>query len=52
MVEALVDPNEPPMPPKVEAKQVLHLAQALAKGQPNRQKIAMTVLSDRVRGLV
>jgi pyruvate dehydrogenase (quinone)/pyruvate oxidase len=52
LVEAVVDPHEPPMPPKVEVKQALHLAQALAKGQPNRQKIAMTVLSDKVRELV
>ena len=27
LIEAMVDPNEPPMPPKVEAKQALHLAE-------------------------
>jgi pyruvate dehydrogenase (quinone)/pyruvate oxidase len=52
VVVAVVDPHEPPMPPKVEAKQVLHLAQALAKGQPNREKIVMTVVADKVREMV
>jgi pyruvate dehydrogenase (quinone)/pyruvate oxidase len=52
LIEAVVDPNEPPMPPKVEAKQALHLAEALAKGTPNRGKIALTLASDTVRELV
>jgi pyruvate dehydrogenase (quinone)/pyruvate oxidase len=52
LIEAVVDPYEPPMPPKVEAKQALHLAEALAKGTPNRGKIALTLASDTVRELV
>jgi pyruvate dehydrogenase (quinone)/pyruvate oxidase len=52
VIEAVVDANEPPMPPKVEAAQALHLAQSLARGTPNRGKIALTVLSDTVRELV
>lgn len=52
LVEACVDPNEPPLPPKIEAKQALHFAEALAKGTPNAGKIALTVLSDKVRELV
>ena len=52
VIEAVVDPNEPPMPPKVMAHQVLHLAESLARGTPNRGKIALTVLSDTVRELV
>ena len=40
------------MPPKIEAKQALHMAEALAKGTPNRGKIAMTLASDTVRELV
>lgn len=52
VVEAVIDPHEPPMPPKVEPKQALHFAQALAKGQPNREKIALTVVADRVREMV
>lgn len=52
VVEAVVDPHEPPMPPKVKPEQALHLAQSLLRGQPNREKIAMTILSDRVRELI
>src|SRR5437899_1711401 len=52
LVEALVDPYEPPMPPKVKPKQALHMAEALARGEPHRLKIATTILEDRVRELV
>jgi pyruvate dehydrogenase (quinone)/pyruvate oxidase len=52
VVEASVDPHEPPMPPKVKAEQALHFAESLARGTPNRGKIAATVLSDTVRELV
>jgi pyruvate dehydrogenase (quinone)/pyruvate oxidase len=52
IVEAVVDPFEPPMPPKVTLEQTRHFLEALARGEPNRAKIAMTVLSDRVRELV
>lgn len=52
LIEAVVDPNEPPFPPGVDAKQALHLAEALAKGTPNRGKIALTIASDVVRELV
>jgi pyruvate dehydrogenase (quinone)/pyruvate oxidase len=52
LVEAVVDPNEPPMPPKIEAKQALHFAESLVRGTPNAGKIALTVASDTVRELV
>ncbi len=52
LIEATVDPNEPPMPPKIEAKQAMNFAQALAKGTPGGGKIALTVASDKVRELV
>jgi pyruvate dehydrogenase (quinone) len=52
IVEAVVDPFEPPLPPKVNAKQAAHFAESLAKGEPNRGKIALTVLADKVRELV
>lgn len=52
IIEAVVDPNEPPMPARIEPKQALHFAQSLAKGTPNRTKIAVTALSDRVRELI
>jgi pyruvate dehydrogenase (quinone) len=52
LVEAVVDPYTPPMPPKVTVDQASKFAESLAKGQPNRSKIALTVLSDKVRELV
>lgn len=52
LVEAVVDPFEPPMPPKVTAKQAAKLAESLAKGEPNRGKIALTVLEDKVKEMV
>jgi pyruvate dehydrogenase (quinone)/pyruvate oxidase len=39
VVDAIVDPYEPPMPPKIRPDQALHLAEALAKGEPDRKKI-------------
>jgi pyruvate dehydrogenase (quinone)/pyruvate oxidase len=52
VIEAEIDPHEPPMPPKIKPEQALHLAQALVKGQPNREKIVATILADKVREMV
>ncbi len=52
LIEAVVDPFEPPMPPKVTVDQAEKLAKALAKGTPNRKEIALTIASDKVRELV
>ena len=52
LVEAVVDPHEPPMPPKATLKQVSNLARALAEGTPAANKIALTLASDVVREVV
>jgi len=52
LVEAVVDPHEPPMPPKATLKQMAHLAESLARGTPARGKIALTIASDVVREIV
>ena len=52
VVDCIVDPNEPPMPPKVQAKQAMHLAEAMARGTPDALKIAATVLKDRAREMI
>lgn len=52
IVDAIVDPFEPPMPPKVDMKQAAKLAEALAKGEPNRMKVALTVASATVREVI
>lgn len=52
ILEAVVDPFEPPLPGKIMAKQALKFAESLARGEPNRSEIALTVASDKVRELV
>jgi thiamine pyrophosphate-dependent acetolactate synthase large subunit-like protein len=51
LCEAIVDPFEPPMPARVKAKQALGMAEALARGEPNRGRIALTLFRDKVSDL-
>ena len=51
LCEAVVDPFEPPMPARVTAKQALHMAEALARGEPNRGRIALTLFRDKIHDL-
>jgi pyruvate dehydrogenase (quinone) len=48
LCEAIVDPFEPPMPSRVTAKQALHMAESLARGEPNRGRIALTLFRTKV----
>lgn len=52
LIEAVVDPREPPMPPKATLKQAAHFAESPARGAPERGKIALTIASDAVRELI
>jgi pyruvate dehydrogenase (quinone)/pyruvate oxidase len=52
IVEARVDPLEPPYPPKITMGQASRFASALARSGADRARLAWTVLSDRVRHLV
>jgi pyruvate dehydrogenase (quinone) len=52
LVEAVVDPNEPPMPPKVTFEQTRHLVEALARGTPEAGKIVRNIASEAIRELV
>jgi pyruvate dehydrogenase (quinone)/pyruvate oxidase len=52
VVQAVVDPFEPPLPAKITLEQARKFATSLLRGEPNREKIALTVLRDRVRELV
>ncbi len=52
LIEAVVDPNEPPTPPRVTLQQAKNFAQALASGTPHGGRIALTIAADRVRELV
>jgi pyruvate dehydrogenase (quinone) len=52
LIEAVVDPNEPPMPPKVTYEQAKNLAESLAKGTPGGGEIVRTLVADNVRELI
>ncbi len=52
IIEAIVDPHEPPYPAKIKLEQAEKMAEALAKGTPYRGKIMMTILADEVRELL
>jgi len=49
IVEAITDPYEPPMPAQATPKQALHMAEALARGEPNATRIALTLGRDKVK---
>lgn len=52
VIQAVVDPNEPPLPGNISGEQTLHFAEALAKGEKDRWKIVKTVLEDKVREVI
>jgi pyruvate dehydrogenase (quinone) len=52
LIEAIVDPFTPPLPAKITLEQASHFAQSLARGEPNRAKIAWTIMADKVRELI
>jgi pyruvate dehydrogenase (quinone)/pyruvate oxidase len=52
IVEALVDPNEPPFPAKITTDQAMKFAEALVRGTPGRFEIVKTAIDDRIRELV
>jgi hypothetical protein len=49
LVEAIIDQNEPPRWAKIPLDQASTIAQSLPKGEPNPEKIARTVLGDKLR---
>ncbi|MCL5960835.1 MAG: thiamine pyrophosphate-binding protein [Chloroflexi bacterium] len=51
VVEVLVDPYEPPWPAKIQWQQARNMALAMMRGQPNRQRIALTMFRDKVDDL-
>ena len=48
LIEAYVDPFEPPMPPKTDMVFVNNLAKSFAKGQPYKGRIGLTLFRDKV----
>lgn len=52
LVEAVVDPNTPPMPPKIKANQALRLAEAMVRGEKDSANIIKSIAGSKVRELV
>jgi pyruvate dehydrogenase (quinone) len=52
VIQAIVDANEPPLPGNISGKQALHFAEALAKGEKNRDEIMKTIAIDKIREVV
>jgi len=52
VIQAVVDPNEPPLPGQVSTEQALKFAAAVLKGQKNGWKILKDVMEERVREVV
>lgn len=52
IVEATVDPFEPPYPPSATPKQALKFAESLLRGEPDAGKIMASVLKDKVKELI
>ena len=52
LVEASVDPNEPPLPGKITTDQAWQFAKALTKGQKDRWDIIKTVVENKIREVV
>lgn len=48
IIEANVDPFEPPMPPKVDMKFVTQMAKSFAKGEPYARRIGLTIFRDQI----
>jgi pyruvate dehydrogenase (quinone) len=52
LIQAVVDPNEPPLPGKITTQQAIHFAEALLKGEKDRKEIVKSVLADKIREVV
>jgi pyruvate dehydrogenase (quinone)/pyruvate oxidase len=52
VIEAVVDPHEPPLPAHIEFSQGLAFAESLAKGTPAGVEILKTIVKDRIRELI
>jgi pyruvate dehydrogenase (quinone) len=48
LLDQRVNPDEPPMPPKVTYEQANGFVQSFLKGQPRRVSIASTVFRDKL----
>lgn len=52
VMQAVVDPNEPPLPGNITLEQSVHFAEAMAKGDKDRWGIIKTIAENKVREVV
>jgi pyruvate dehydrogenase (quinone)/pyruvate oxidase len=52
LIEAIVDPNIPPLPAKIKPEQAIKFAQSIARGTPDRGEIVKTIAKEKLRELV
>jgi pyruvate dehydrogenase (quinone)/pyruvate oxidase len=52
LIEAIVDPHFPPLPPKIKTEQAYRFAESIAKGTPDRKKIVRSIAAEKIRELV
>jgi pyruvate dehydrogenase (quinone) len=52
IVQAVVDPNEPPMPGKITTEQAIKFVKSLARGQRDAMKIIKTLAEDKIREVI
>lgn len=52
VIQAVIDPNEPPLPGNVTSEQAFKFAESLARGQKDSWKIIKTVLEDKIREVI
>jgi pyruvate dehydrogenase (quinone) len=52
LIEAVVDPFEPPMPPQATVDQAYEFAKSLIRGEPDRGKIIKTIFEDKVKEMI
>ena len=48
MLEAIVDPDVPPLPPHISGEQARNLASALVKGDPDRTDVMQKSLREKL----
>jgi len=52
IIEAYVDPFEPPMPPKIDIKLVSKMAESFAKGEPYAKRIGLTIFRNQIHEIL
>lgn len=52
LVQAVVDPNEPPLPGKITTEQAWQFTKAMARGQKDRWDIIKTLVENTIREVV